>query len=40
MDYPYQYVPVEVKVQDTLPMSAEDKRKFFQSNAEKLFRLA
>ena len=40
MDYPYQYVPEEVKVQDALPMSAEDKRKFFQSNAERLFSLS
>ena len=29
-----------VKVQDALPVSTEDKRKFFQSSAEKSFRLA
>ncbi len=39
MDYPYQYVPEEVRAQDALPMSDEDKRKFFQSNAERLFSL-
>jgi len=40
MDYPYQYVPEEVKIQDALPMSDADKRKFFQSNAERLFSLS
>jgi len=39
MDYPYQFVPEEVKVQDALPMSDADKHKFFQSNAELLFSL-
>ena len=39
MDYPYQFVPEEVKVQDALPMSDADKRKFFQTNAERLFSL-
>jgi 2,3-dihydroxybenzoate decarboxylase len=39
MDYPYQYVPEEVKVTDQLPISAEDKKKFYQSNAERVFGL-
>lgn len=39
MDYPYQYVPEEVGVLDRMGMSDEDKKKFFQTNAEKLFRL-
>jgi 2,3-dihydroxybenzoate decarboxylase len=39
MDYPYQYLASEVAVSDNLPMSAEDKRKYFQTNAEKLFRI-
>jgi len=39
MDYPYQFVPAEVTVSDELPMSAADKKKYFQTNAEKLFRL-
>ncbi len=37
MDYPYQYVPEEVHVTDNLPISAEDKRKLYQTNAEKVF---
>jgi 2,3-dihydroxybenzoate decarboxylase len=40
MDYPYQYLPSEVTVSDELPMSAADKKKYFQSNAEKLFKIA
>lgn len=39
MDYPYQFVPEEVAVADALPMSDLDKKKFFQLNAQKLFRL-
>jgi 5-carboxyvanillate decarboxylase len=39
MDYPYQYVPDEVRVTDALPLGDEDKRKFYQTNAEKLFSL-
>jgi 5-carboxyvanillate decarboxylase len=39
MDYPYQFVPEEVKVTDELPISAEDKRKLYQLNAERVFRL-
>jgi 2,3-dihydroxybenzoate decarboxylase len=37
MDYPYQYLASEVTVSDNLPMSAADKKKYFQTNAEKLF---
>ena len=37
MDYPYQYVPEEVKVTDELPISDGDKLKFYQENAEKVF---
>jgi 5-carboxyvanillate decarboxylase len=40
MDYPYQFVPEEVTICDNLPMSDVDKKKFFQTNAEKLFKLA
>jgi 2,3-dihydroxybenzoate decarboxylase len=39
MDYPYQFVPEEVKVTDNLPISAFDKQKLYQSNAEKVFNL-
>ena len=39
MDYPYQFVPEEVNICDALPMSDADKKKFFQTNAEKLFKL-
>jgi 2,3-dihydroxybenzoate decarboxylase len=39
MDYPYQFVPEEVAVTDRLPISDEDKRKFYQLNAERLFKL-
>lgn len=37
MDYPYQYVPEEVRVTDELPISEEDKLKLYQLNAERLF---
>lgn len=37
MDYPYQYVPEEVKVTDDLPISPEDQLKLYQLNAEKVF---
>lgn len=40
MDYPYQYAAEEVVALDNMTMSAEDKKKFFQSNAEKLFQIA
>ena len=39
MDYPYQFVPEEVKVTDDLPISDADKKKFYQSNAETIFAL-
>ncbi len=39
MDYPYQFVPEEVKVTDDLPISDADKKKFYQTNAERLFSL-
>ena len=39
MDYPYQFVPSEVTVSDELPMTPADKKKYFQSNAEKLFKI-
>jgi len=39
MDYPYQYVPEEVSAQDALPISDADKKNFFQTTAEKVFRL-
>lgn len=39
MDYPYQFVPEEVKVTDELPISDADKRKLYQTNAESLFSL-
>jgi 5-carboxyvanillate decarboxylase len=39
MDYPYQFVPEEVKVTDELPIGEADKRKLYQTNAEKVFKL-
>jgi 2,3-dihydroxybenzoate decarboxylase len=39
MDYPYQFVPEEVAMSDAIPVSDEDKKKFFQSNAEQVFGL-
>jgi 5-carboxyvanillate decarboxylase len=39
MDYPYQFVPEEVKVTDELPIPDADKKKLYQTNAERLFRL-
>ncbi|MEI9991907.1 MAG: amidohydrolase family protein [Rhizomicrobium sp.] len=39
MDYPYQYVAEEVMMQDDMAIGAEDKKKFFQTNAERLFKL-
>ena len=37
MDYPYQFVPEEVKVTDDLPIGIEDKKKLYQTNAERVF---
>ncbi|MGZ6022044.1 MAG: amidohydrolase family protein [Rhizomicrobium sp.] len=39
MDYPYQFVADEVTIQDNLSISADEKKMFFQTNAEKLFKL-
>jgi 2,3-dihydroxybenzoate decarboxylase len=39
MDYPYQFVADEVTAQDQLPLGPADKKAFFQSNAERVFRL-
>ena len=39
MDYPYQYVADEVRAMDAMDMSPETKRKFFQTNAERWFKL-
>lgn len=39
MDYPYQCPPEEVMALDAMDMPIETKRKFFQTNAEKLFRI-
>jgi 5-carboxyvanillate decarboxylase len=39
MDYPYQYEPSEVEAQDDMALSLEDKRAFFQTNAERVFNL-
>jgi 5-carboxyvanillate decarboxylase len=39
MDYPYQYVPEEVAAMERMPLTDEEKKAFFQSNAELAFRL-
>jgi len=39
MDYPYQYVPDEVRWMDDLDISDAQKKKFFQANAERWFKL-
>ncbi len=39
MDYPYQYVPAEVSIQDDLPIDDAAKKAFFQTNAELVFGL-
>jgi 5-carboxyvanillate decarboxylase len=39
MDYPYQFVPDEVKVTDEMPMSDADRKKLYQENVEAVFRL-
>ncbi len=39
MDYPYQFVPEEVKVTDELPIGEEQRRMLYQTNAERLFKL-
>ena len=39
MDYPYQFVPEEVKVTDELPISEEQRTMLYRTNAERLFKL-
>jgi len=39
MDYPYQFVPEDVSVTDALPVGYEDLRAFYQTNAERVFKL-
>lgn len=39
MDYPYQYLAEEVRMQDALPLSMEEKKQFFQDNAIGVFDL-
>jgi 2,3-dihydroxybenzoate decarboxylase len=39
MDYPYQYVPAEVRHQDELPLDAVELREFFEGIATRLFHL-
>ena len=39
MDYPYQFLSEEVSAMDNLPITDEQKKMFFQTNAENLFKL-
>jgi 2,3-dihydroxybenzoate decarboxylase len=39
MDYPYQFIPEEVNVTDSLPIGYEDLKAFYQTNAERVFKL-
>jgi len=39
MDYPYQFVPEEVRVTDELPIGDVDKKKLYQLNAQRVFGL-
>ena len=39
MDYPYQYAVDEVTSLDGMAMSVQDKKRFFQTNAETIFKL-
>jgi 5-carboxyvanillate decarboxylase len=39
MDYPYEYVADEVRLMDNMDISAAQKKKFFQTNAERWFKL-
>jgi 2,3-dihydroxybenzoate decarboxylase len=39
MDYPYQFVPEEVKVTDELPISDDDRRALYALNAQRVFKL-
>ncbi len=38
-DYPYQYLVEEVATLDEMQMSPENKKLFFQTNAERIFKL-
>lgn len=39
MDYPYQFIAEEVNVTDALPIPYEDLKAFYQTNAERVFKL-
>ena len=39
MDYPFQFAAAEVKTVDNLPISDADKKKLYQTNAERIFKL-
>jgi 2,3-dihydroxybenzoate decarboxylase len=39
MDYPYQFVKQEVVVSDRLPLTLDEKKQYFQTNAERVFKL-
>jgi len=39
MDYPYQFVPEEVKVTDEIPITEAQRKLLYQTNAERLFKL-
>jgi 2,3-dihydroxybenzoate decarboxylase len=39
MDYPYQYAPEEVQEMENSPLSVADQKKFYQTNAENVFKL-
>lgn len=39
MDYPYEYVPDEVRMQDALPLPAAELKQFYQDNAVRVFGL-
>jgi 2,3-dihydroxybenzoate decarboxylase len=40
MDYPYQFIAEEVNVTDALPISYEELKAFYQTNAERVFKLS
>jgi 5-carboxyvanillate decarboxylase len=37
MDYPYQYLDDEVRMQDALPLTVPEKKQFFQDTAVEVF---
>ncbi|MFM1885172.1 MAG: hypothetical protein RL026_329 [Pseudomonadota bacterium] len=39
MDYPWQYTPEEVGMMEAMPLTPEQKKMFWQSNAERIFKL-